>query len=102
LAQVSLALRNCTARSLVLLDEFGKGTLSTGWLISLLRLLLFPMTPPLPCIPSLDETSGLLILGLPTVWAVARPFHIRGVACIIVIILSRHFYAACADLKTTT
>jgi len=30
LAQVSLALRNCTVRSLVLLDEFGKGTLSTG------------------------------------------------------------------------
>ena len=30
LAQVSLALRNCTARSLVVLDEFGKGTLSTG------------------------------------------------------------------------
>ncbi|KAF9554712.1 hypothetical protein CPC08DRAFT_744416 [Agrocybe pediades] len=30
LAQVSLALRNCTARSLVILDEFGKGTLSTG------------------------------------------------------------------------
>ncbi|KAF8073753.1 DNA mismatch repair protein MutS [Lyophyllum atratum] len=30
LNQVSLALRNCTARSLVLLDEFGKGTLSTG------------------------------------------------------------------------
>ncbi|KDR82897.1 hypothetical protein GALMADRAFT_220895 [Galerina marginata CBS 339.88] len=29
LAQVSLALRNCTARSLVLLDEFGKGTLSS-------------------------------------------------------------------------
>ncbi|KAF8890007.1 muts domain V-domain-containing protein [Gymnopilus junonius] len=29
LAQVSLALRNCTARSLLLLDEFGKGTLST-------------------------------------------------------------------------
>ncbi|KAF9533174.1 DNA mismatch repair protein MutS [Crepidotus variabilis] len=30
LAQVSLALRNCTARSLIILDEFGKGTLSTG------------------------------------------------------------------------
>jgi len=30
LAQVSLALRNCTARSLLLLDEFGKGTLSAG------------------------------------------------------------------------
>ncbi|KAF8194135.1 hypothetical protein BJ912DRAFT_924219 [Pholiota molesta] len=30
LAQVSLALRNCTPRSLLLLDEFGKGTLSTG------------------------------------------------------------------------
>lgn len=30
LAQVSLALRNCTSRSLVILDEFGKGTLSTG------------------------------------------------------------------------
>ncbi|KAJ7175937.1 muts domain V-domain-containing protein [Mycena filopes] len=30
LNQVSLALRNSTARSLVLLDEFGKGTLSTG------------------------------------------------------------------------
>ncbi|GLB38388.1 putative ATPase domain of DNA mismatch repair MUTS family protein [Lyophyllum shimeji] len=29
LNQVSLALRNCTAHSLVLLDEFGKGTLST-------------------------------------------------------------------------
>ncbi|KAH7919581.1 hypothetical protein BV22DRAFT_1108014 [Leucogyrophana mollusca] len=29
LNQVSLALRNCTARSLVLLDEFGKGTIST-------------------------------------------------------------------------
>lgn len=35
LAQVSLALRNCTARSLVLLDEFGKGTLSTGSLTPL-------------------------------------------------------------------
>ncbi|KAH7915490.1 DNA mismatch repair protein MutS [Hygrophoropsis aurantiaca] len=31
--QVSLALRNCTARSLVLLDEFGKGTISTGSLL---------------------------------------------------------------------
>lgn len=36
LAQVSLALRNCSARSLILLDEFGKGTLSTGSLISFL------------------------------------------------------------------
>ena len=30
LNQVSYALRNCTARSLILLDEFGKGTLATG------------------------------------------------------------------------
>lgn len=30
LNQVSLALRNCTERSLILLDEFGKGTMSTG------------------------------------------------------------------------
>ena len=30
LNQVSLALRNSTSRSLILLDEFGKGTLSTG------------------------------------------------------------------------
>lgn len=30
LNQVSLSIRNCTNRSLVLLDEFGKGTLSTG------------------------------------------------------------------------
>lgn len=30
LAQVSLALRNCTDRSLIVLDEFGKGTLSSG------------------------------------------------------------------------
>jgi DNA mismatch repair protein MSH5 len=30
LNQVSFALRNSTARSLVILDEFGKGTLSTG------------------------------------------------------------------------
>lgn len=29
LNQVSLALRNCTSRSLILLDEFGKGTSST-------------------------------------------------------------------------
>ncbi|KAI6042638.1 DNA mismatch repair protein MutS, partial [Pisolithus marmoratus] len=29
LSQVSLALRNCTSRSLILLDEFGKGTIST-------------------------------------------------------------------------
>ncbi|CAE6445407.1 unnamed protein product [Rhizoctonia solani] len=29
LAQVSLALRNCTARSVIILDEFGKGSLST-------------------------------------------------------------------------
>ncbi|OJT13826.1 MutS protein -like protein [Trametes pubescens] len=30
LNQVSLALRNCTARSLIILDEFGKGTLPAG------------------------------------------------------------------------
>lgn len=30
LNQVSLALRNATSRSLVLLDEFGKGTVSSG------------------------------------------------------------------------
>lgn len=34
LNQVSLALRNCTSRSLILLDEFGKGTLSTGKVIT--------------------------------------------------------------------
>lgn len=31
LNQVSFALRNCTSRSLILLDEFGKGTVATGW-----------------------------------------------------------------------
>ena len=30
LNQVSLALRNATARSLILLDEFGKGTAAAG------------------------------------------------------------------------
>ena len=30
LAQVAVALRNSTERSLVLLDEFGKGTLPSG------------------------------------------------------------------------
>lgn len=43
LNQVSLALRNATARSLVLLDEFGKGTLDTdgaGLLVGVLHHLL--------------------------------------------------------------
>ncbi|KZV85507.1 hypothetical protein EXIGLDRAFT_255658 [Exidia glandulosa HHB12029] len=43
LNQVSLALRNSTARSLILLDEFGKGTLDTdgaGLLVGVLRHLL--------------------------------------------------------------
>ena len=31
LNQVSYALRNSTPRSLLILDEFGKGTLPTGW-----------------------------------------------------------------------
>ncbi len=39
LNQVSLALRNATARSLILLDEFGKGTLSTGQTRSLQQIL---------------------------------------------------------------
>lgn len=30
LAQVSLAIRNCTARSLIVIDEFGKGTIPSG------------------------------------------------------------------------
>lgn len=30
LSQVGLALKNATARSLVLMDEFGKGTLTEG------------------------------------------------------------------------
>ena len=30
LNQVSLSIRNATSRSLVLLDEFGKGTVDTG------------------------------------------------------------------------
>ncbi|KIO27058.1 hypothetical protein M407DRAFT_73753 [Tulasnella calospora MUT 4182] len=40
LAQVSLALRNCTARSLVVMDEFGKGTMPSdgaGLLCGVLR-----------------------------------------------------------------
>ncbi|KAF9476534.1 hypothetical protein BDN70DRAFT_863087 [Pholiota conissans] len=42
LAQVSLALRNCTPRSLILLDEFGKGTLSTGSYDSIFDFARFP------------------------------------------------------------
>ena len=34
LNQVSLALRNSTARSLILLDEFGKGTAAAGSYLS--------------------------------------------------------------------
>ncbi len=34
LNQVSLAIRNSTAQSLILLDEFGKGTAATGWYLS--------------------------------------------------------------------
>ena len=43
LNQVSFALRNATPRSLILLDEFGKGTLSSGsfhWTLTLLYLAL--------------------------------------------------------------
>jgi hypothetical protein len=36
LNQVSFALRNATPRSLLLLDEFGKGTLASGTLHQLL------------------------------------------------------------------
>lgn len=35
LNQVSLGLRNATPRSLILLDEFGKGTTAAGSFISL-------------------------------------------------------------------
>ena len=38
LSQVSLALRNSTSHSLLILDEFGKGTTPKGWL---------PLRPPL-------------------------------------------------------
>ncbi|EIW73074.1 hypothetical protein TREMEDRAFT_26100, partial [Tremella mesenterica DSM 1558] len=48
LAQVSLALRGCTSRSLLLLDEFGKGTLPTdgaGLLAGVIRYLLETCRP---------------------------------------------------------
>ncbi len=31
LQQISLALKQVTSRSLLLIDEFGKGTLENGW-----------------------------------------------------------------------
>lgn len=38
LNQVSLALRNMTSRSLLIIDEFGKGTVSSGSSVSRLSL----------------------------------------------------------------
>jgi DNA mismatch repair protein MSH5 len=41
LSQVSLALRNATARSLIVLDEFGKGTHSAGSSLEIFSLVLW-------------------------------------------------------------
>jgi len=43
LNQVSFALRNCTERSLIILDEFGKGTLSTGSSSLVCSLVILPL-----------------------------------------------------------
>ena len=66
LNQVSLALRNATPRSLILLDEFGKGTIDTGSCISLGLLGL--------------DSNLLLLLGVtlsrwrgPLCWSLAAP-----------------------------
>ena len=48
LNQVSLALRNSTARSLILLDEFGKGTLSAGSCNFLSDIYLLISSPAIP------------------------------------------------------
>ncbi|TFY68394.1 hypothetical protein EVG20_g3567 [Dentipellis fragilis] len=53
LNQVSLALRNSTSRSLILLDEFGKGTLSTGSYKTMLCALLWH--------PDFDSDSALAL-----------------------------------------
>ena len=77
LNQVSLALRNATPRSLILLDEFGKGTITTGSCISLrvLRLdlvkqsiyaLLFSSLPSLCLGVTLSRWRGSLYRNLAT------------------------------------
>ena len=63
LNQVSLALRNATARSLILLDEFGKGTAAAGSCLSLnllRRLASSTKTKPTPCLDPTDSEPPLL------------------------------------------
>ncbi|KAF8798995.1 hypothetical protein BYT27DRAFT_7177307 [Phlegmacium glaucopus] len=75
LSQVSLALRNCTPRSLVLLDEFGKGTLSTGSFALL----------------SSVSTLSLVFYGAGLFCGVLRHLLNRGSACPKVLVAT-HFY----------
>lgn len=63
LNQVSLALRNCTPRSLLLLDEFGKGTLSTGpYSPCLLSIAAAPCSSPISQIAY--RSSLLFVFGI--------------------------------------
>ena len=82
LNQVSLALRNATPRSLILLDEFGKGTAATGSCISLrlpeLNLVKQPIYPLL--VTSLLSVCLGVTLSRwrgPLYWSLATPAYAR-------------------------
>lgn len=68
LNQVSLALRNATSRSMVLLDEFGKGTISAGGD-------LFAATFVVGCIDSCRPDGAGLFCG------VIKHLTSRGASC---------------------
>lgn len=106
LNQVSLTLRNCTARSLVLLDEFGKGTIVSGSYPCVLIPVLNPLGFPWAWIEAdalrpLLSSLGYLRDLLPCTSSTFRDADGAGLFCgIIKHLLARGTH--CPKVMTTT